>query len=345
MTTSTDQAAASPTDDLFIGSEAGESRDWNWHPDIPAKISPLFEWPLRPLAIVNWFVATWKPLSEHFFYALLAVAVWHWLQPPLAETATLQAGWVFEIWLRNIVMMIVFTTVIHLWLYTYAKQGNERKFDRRGLANNNRTFAFNSQLLDNLSFTLISGVTVWTIYECLMWLAYGNGTAPIITFSQSPVWFFLAFVFIQIFQSLHFYWVHRFLHWPPLYRVAHAVHHRNVSVGPWSGFSMHPIEHVLYLSSLLIHLIVPTHPIHMLFHAYWLTLATATSHSGYESIVVNGKPRVRVGSFFHQLHHRYFECNYGNVEMPWDRWFGSYHDGTSAGSRRVREYKKAKMGA
>jgi len=36
----------------------------------------------------------------------------------------------------------------------------------------------------------------------------------------------------------------------------------------------------------------------------------------------------QVGSFHHQLHHRYFECNYGGPEMPWDNWLGSFHDGS-----------------
>ena len=47
-----------------------------------------------------------------------------------------------------------------------------------------------------------------------------------------------------------------------------------------------------------------------------------------------------MGTFFHQLHHRYFECNYGTAEMPWDRWFGSFHDGTAEGLKRVRARKK-----
>ena len=67
-------------------------------------------------------------------------------------------------------------------------------------------------------------------------------------------------MFIPIFTSMHFYFVHRFLHWPPLYRIAHALHHRNANVGPWSGLSMHPIEHVLYLSSTLIHLVLASSP-------------------------------------------------------------------------------------
>jgi sterol desaturase/sphingolipid hydroxylase (fatty acid hydroxylase superfamily) len=40
------------------------------------------------------------------------------------------------------------------------------------------------------------------------------------------------------------------------------------------------------------------------------------------------------------LHHRYFECNYGTAEMPWDRWFGSFHDGSEAATKRIRARKK-----
>ena len=103
---------------------------------------------------------------------------------------------------------------------------------------------------------------------------------------------------------------------------------------------MHPVEHVFYLSAFLIHFVVPTHPLHFLFHISWVTLATATSHSGYERLIFGDKPSLKIGAFFHQLHHRYFECNYGNREMPWDRWFGSYHDGTPEATQWVKERRR-----
>ena len=34
-------------------------------------------------------------------------------------------------------------------------------------------------------------------------------------------------------------------------------------------------------------------------------------------------------SYFHYLHHRYFECNYGEASIPLDKWFGSFRDGKS----------------
>ena len=326
--------------DQGANTPAGESPEWNWHPDLPVAVSPLFDWPPRPVATFRWFVQNWLPITEFTIYLIIALAVWALLQPGLDQTREFEAGWIFSVWLRNIIMMTAVAAGLHLWLYGWNRQGLSFKYDRRGLAEKNRTFAFNSQLWDNVFWGLASGVTVWTIYEVLLWRLYSNSAISVITFSDNPVWFVALFLLLPVWQSFHFYWVHRVLHWPPLYRLAHSVHHRNVSVGPWSGFSMHPIEHVIYLSALAIFLVVPSHPLHMLFLCYWLTLATATSHSGFENIVLGDKAHLKIGSFFHQLHHRYFECNYGNVEMPWDRWFGSHHDGSSEATRRTRERKQ-----
>jgi hypothetical protein len=42
---------------------------------------------------------------------------------------------------------------------------------------------------------------------------------------------------------------------------------QNDNPGPWSGLAMHPIEHVIYFSVVLIHFIVPSHPLHFFFNA------------------------------------------------------------------------------
>ena len=137
--------------------------------------------------------------------------------------------------------------------------------------------------------------------------------------------------------AFHFYWGHRLLHVGPLYRYVHALHHRNVNVGPWSGISMHPVEHVIYFSSMLIHLVVPSHPVLIMFHGYMLALSAIFGHTGFHELLLGNSRRMLIGHFHHQLHHRYFECNYGSVDFPLDAWFGTFHDGTVDARRRLKE--------
>ena len=165
-----------------------------------------------------------------------------------------------------------------------------------------------------------------------------------LTWDDSPLWFVLLFFLIPIWETFHFYWIHRLLHWPPLYRLAHAVHHRNINVGPWSGLSMHPLEHVLFLGSVLIHWVVVCHPVHVLYHLQYFALTAATTHTGFEGLVIKDKNRLALGTFHHQMHHRYFECNYGGLEIPWDKWFGSFHDGTAEANEHIKERRRRMLG-
>ena len=54
---------------------------------------------------------------------------------------------------------------LHLWLYGWKKQDEDYKFDRRGPAKNARIFLWNDQYWDNVTYALLSGVTVWTFYD------------------------------------------------------------------------------------------------------------------------------------------------------------------------------------
>jgi len=62
---------------------------------------------------------------------------------------------------------------------------------------------------------------------------------------------------IPIIHEFHFFCIHRLIHVPVLNRWVHSVHHNSVNPSPWSSLSMHPVEHLLYFSGSLIHLIVP----------------------------------------------------------------------------------------
>ena len=103
-------------------------------------------------------------------------------------------------------MLVAFATILHLWLYTWKKQGDALRYDRRGPTAKARIFAFGSQLWDNVAYSLISGVSIWTIYEAGLWWGYANSVLPTVTLSANPVWFVLWFPLIGVWYSFHFYW-------------------------------------------------------------------------------------------------------------------------------------------
>jgi sterol desaturase/sphingolipid hydroxylase (fatty acid hydroxylase superfamily) len=73
-----------------------------------------------------------------------------------------------------------------------------------------------------------------------------------------------------------------------------------------------------------IHWVVPSHPIHFLFNAQHTALTPASGHHAFEGPILDGK--LPTGSYFHYLHHRYFNCNYGEATIPLDRVFGTFRD-------------------
>ena len=245
--------------------------------------------------------------------------------------------------LRNLILMTLVAGGLHWFFHAGKRQSDDLKFDPREVPMKGKVFTFNNQLHDNVFWTLASGVSIWTAYEVLMFWGMANGYIPVLYWVDNPVWFVLLLFLTPLWISFHFYWIHRFLHWPPMYKIAHSLHHRNTNVGPWSGLSMHPIETVLFFSSILIHWILLSHPIHILFHMQHQALTAATSHTGFEGLIVKDKNRLQLGRFHHQMHHRYFECNYGNLEVPWDKVFGSFHDGTEAAHEKMKERRKKIM--
>ncbi|MEL7272149.1 MAG: sterol desaturase family protein [Pseudomonadota bacterium] len=327
----------------------GKSRfagQWHYRPDVPIAVSPFFRWPFDFRQAWRWVVQRWFALTENTIIVALAYISWRYFQPPLEQMASLELWWVAHLFARNFVLLLIVAGGLHLYFHRFRKQGERLKYDPRPLKGG-RTFTFNSQVADNMFWSLGSGVCFWTAYEVGLFWAMANGYIPSLPLWGDSVWGFVWFVALffltPVWISFHFYWIHRALHWPPLYRLAHALHHRNVNVGPWSGFSMHPVEHLLFLSSVLIHAIVPAHPLHILFHMQHQALTAATSHTGFESLLVKDKSQLALGTFHHQMHHRYFECNYGNLEVPWDKWFGSFHDGTEESHAAFLERRKAYM--
>jgi Delta7-sterol 5-desaturase len=58
-------------------------------------------------------------------------------------------------------------------------------------------------------------------------------------------WLPLSIIIIILLHDTYFYWAHRLMHHPKLFKTVHLVHHKSTSPSPWAAYSFHPIEAVI----------------------------------------------------------------------------------------------------
>ncbi len=311
-----------------------------YQPPDPIGHPPLYDWPPRPVATLKWLV-TDLMFPWGFFFTALAVMTWKWLTPAASRMQALSPGWMGLIWLRNAAMLTIVAGLLHWWLYTRRSQDLEYKFNVRWPATDSRKFLWRNQVKDNVFWSLASGVTVWSLYESLtMWL-WADGRIPHAEWGSAPVYLGLLVLGVFFWGTTHFYLNHRLLHWGPLYRGAHELHHRNTNTGPWTGISMHPIEHLVYFTVFLLWWVVPAHPVIFIMTGFFNGISPSITHSGFDEVILGGRFRITAGDQFHHLHHRYFEVNYGNTPTPLDKVFGTWHDGTPEAHEQFKDRRRA----
>lgn len=311
-----------------------------WRPTRAIEYAPLLQWPWRPLAVLKWvFGYPGFLLPNNLLMLTISVLSYLLTQPAIARCATFQWDWMLWIWVRNMALIWMVYGGYYLWLYIWKKEGTRGKYDIRWPMRDSRVFLFHNQVRDNMFWTVAVAGSIWTALEWVTMWMYANGKLPYMGWSDQtladgtvvtghPVWFVVWIVAIPLWREFHFYWFHRLLHWRPIYKRVHYLHHKNMNPNPWSGMAMHPVEALVYLSVCCIHWIIPSHPFHFLFDLQHAGLVPASGHDGFDGPLVNNK--FPTGSYFHYLHHRHVECNYGEATLPLDKWFGTFRDGATA---------------
>ncbi|MDG2340478.1 MAG: sterol desaturase family protein, partial [Paracoccaceae bacterium] len=107
-----------------------ENTAWNYHPELPLQDPSIFRWPLDPKFLITWFARNWLTLSERVMMVVLAVALWAFAYPSLETTTHFAFGWVAQIWVVNLLLMIVVAGGLHGYFYMLKGQGIELKFER-----------------------------------------------------------------------------------------------------------------------------------------------------------------------------------------------------------------------
>lgn len=185
------------------------------------------------------------------------------------------------------------------------------------------------QLRHEIKHTLVT-LAAGTVSAAAMGVLYKGGYTKLSADGSAWGWpsIVLSFVGLLVFNDAWFYWWHRFLHRPTVFRLVHSVHHKSVDVNPFSSYSFHFVE-AFILSAWVIPMMVLV-PIYLPVFGVLQVVGLANNvmaHLGYEFL-----PRwyVRIPPFrwmtsatYHNLHHTRFHGNYGLMFRWWDRWLGT----------------------
>lgn len=141
--------------------------------------------------------------------------------------------------------------------------------------------------------------------------------------------YFISAFFIMLFlHDTYFYWMHRLMHHPKIFKFVHLIHHKSTNPSPWAAYAFHPLEAVVETGIVVVFLfIMPIHTYHLPFFFLFMIVYNVYGHLGWELypkwFATHPIGRWINTSVNHNQHHQYFKGNYGLYFLFWDRWMGT----------------------
>jgi len=325
-------------DDLRFGTR---DRRGNWRPDEPLHLP----WTGKvSAATVLGFLRDYLSGWNLTFFAI-SLGYWFFVLPSNDAMAVLDWGWAGRLLAVNMAGIFVFFGAFELRYYIQRRQSQRFKYNGKFPGDQlSDVFWFYSQNLDNFLRSVFITVPIGTAVEVLVLWLFASGAVPMSSLADNPVWVVVLILVSPLLHEAHFFFVHRAIHWAPLYRWIHSVHHNSINPSPWSSLSMHPVEGLLYFSTLFYHLILWSNPFVVIWQWNIAAYGAVVGHIGFDKLEVTGDTAVNSHAYAHYLHHKYFEVNYcDDGVLPWDKWFGTWHDGTRAADEKMKErFRKKK---
>lgn len=187
------------------------------------------------------------------------------------------------------------------------------------------------QMLVELGFSLRSMVIFATAGVAVTFM-YRAGLYPLTGLADGwgPVWFGVSIVAGVVGLDAWFYWTHRLMHDPRLFRRFHRRHHRSNNPSPFTAYSFDIGEALLLFGFVVVWPMIFPMPSYSMQWVMLYQIATNTLlHSGYELMPArrDGRPMLDfiVTTTHHDLHHAQAGWNYGAWFTWWDRWMGTEH--------------------
>jgi sterol desaturase/sphingolipid hydroxylase (fatty acid hydroxylase superfamily) len=197
----------------------------------------------------------------------------------------------------------------------------------------------------------IHSAAVFASSATIVLSAYDVGLTHLYTdVSAYGLWYLgFSFIAVLILQDTYFYFIHRLLHHPLLFKRLHSGHHQSGDPTPWTSFAFDLPEAVLQALFLIgIVFVIPLHFATLIAVLVTMTAWTVLNHLGFEvfpaSFPHHWLGRWFIGSTHHALHHRKYRLHYGLYFTFWDRVLGTHdpnyeHEFDTALRTRIKKEK------
>jgi sterol desaturase/sphingolipid hydroxylase (fatty acid hydroxylase superfamily) len=198
-----------------------------------------------------------------------------------------------------------------------------RKWSHRRLG---KTPVKPGQFHKEVKWSLITS-SLFALVGALTTVAWQKGYTRIyLDIYEYSLWWLPASLLISmLIHETYYYWLHRWMHRPRVFKILHKVHHDSNTTSPWTAFSFHPLEGVLQAVILpLTILILPMHMYVLLAQLTLMTFSSVINHLEIEIYPANSHKNLigkwLIGATHHSLHHKQFKFNYGLYFTFWDKW-------------------------
>ncbi|PTM11346.1 MAG: sterol desaturase family protein [Bacteroidetes bacterium] len=220
------------------------------------------------------------------------------------------------------VRYLIFSGLYHHFFHNWLRN----KFRNRFL----NTSKLRSKQIKKEIYRSAISAAIFTILGMGMIILWQQGHTAIYTsFDAYPIWYsVLSVLIVLIIQDTFYYWLHRWMHLPKVYKWVHKDHHMSLQTSAFSSFSFHPLESLL--QAIVLPLLVLWLPLHIwiiLAILIFMTFSTTINHGAVE---IYSAKWVRfwlvkwlIGASHHDDHHKKFNYNYGLYFTFWDAWMGT----------------------
>jgi ferredoxin-NADP reductase/sterol desaturase/sphingolipid hydroxylase (fatty acid hydroxylase superfamily) len=200
----------------------------------------------------------------------------------------------------------------------------------------------------DLGFSAITFL-VFAIMDACLLLLESNGYT-LIYFDVAEygfIWLIASFFIILFIDDMFFYWSHRAMHHPKLYKYFHRVHHESTDPSPLTAFAFHPSEAVIeQLMHFVLPFILPLNFGVIIAWQIFSMLNNVLGHLGYE-VYPKGWVKMpmlqfKTASTHHNMHHQLFNGNYALYFTWWDKWMGTEFKDYETRHEQIFERKNIK---